>query len=114
MPRRREERMEKLKIAMIGDWDSVVGFKAIGAEAFVASSPEEGPELWESLPLERYAVVMVTEPVYDVLVERITDFAAHEGLPVVMAIPTVSGSLGLGKSMVKKRVVKALGSVLEG
>lgn len=106
--------MEKLKVAMIGDWDSVVGFKAIGVEAFVVASPVDGAALWESLPLERYAVVMITEPVYDVLRERIADFAAHEGLPVVMAVPTVSGSLGLGKTMVKKRVVKALGSVLEG
>ena len=106
--------MEKLKVAIIGDWSSVVGFKAIGVEALVTASPEEGPALWESLPLERYAVVMITEPVYDVLREKVTDFGAHEGLPVVMAVPTVSGSLGLGKSMVKKRVVKALGSVLEG
>jgi vacuolar-type H+-ATPase subunit F/Vma7 len=109
-----KRKMDNLKVAMIGGWSSVVGFKAVGVEAFVAAAPEDGPALWESLPLERYAVVMITEPVYDVLREKIADFPAHEGLPMVLAVPAVSGSLGVGKTMVKKRVVKALGSVLEG
>ncbi len=104
--------MENLKVAMIGGWSSVVGFKAVGVDTYVTSSPQEGPEVWGALPLERYAVVMITEPVYEVLRELAPDFPPHEGLPVVLAVPAVSGSMGIARNVIRKRVVKALGSVI--
>ena len=106
--------MEGLKVAMIGGWSSVAGFRAVGVETYVVASPQEGPEVWETLPRDRYAVVMITEPVYEVLLEKIPDFPALEDLPVVLPVPAISGSTGLGRAGIKKRVVKALGSVIEG
>ena len=39
---------------------------------------------------------------------------ALEDLPVVIAVPAVSGSTGLARAGIKKRVEKALGSTIEG
>ncbi len=105
---------EGMKVAMIGGLTSVIGFKAVGVETYIAAVPEEGPAIWESLPLERYALVMITEPVYRVMLEKVPGFPdLGEDLPVVMAVPAVSGSLGLAREGIKSRVVKALGSTLE-
>lgn len=56
---------------------------------------------------------MITEPVYEVLMERIPDFPGHEEMPVILAIPAIAGSTGAGRAGVKKRVEKALGSVID-
>ncbi len=106
--------METLKVAMIGDWTSVVGFKAVGVEPYIAVRPEDGPEVWNSLPRERYGVIIITEPVYEVLRDSIADFLTSEGLPVILPIPAISGSLGIAKAGARKRVEKALGSVIKG
>lgn len=105
--------MEKLKVAMIGGFTSVAGFKAVGVDAYPVASPQDGPAAWNALPREKYAVVMITEPVYEVLLEQIPDFPALEDLPVVLAVPAVSGATGLSRAGIKKRVEKALGSVIE-
>lgn len=105
--------METLKVAAIGGWSSVAGFKAVGVEPIVAASPADGPAIWDDLAMDRYAVVLITEPVFAALRERTPGFPDHEGLPVVLAIPAVGGSLGLGGEEIRKRVVKALGSVIE-
>ncbi len=71
--------MEKLKVAMIGGFTSVAGFKAVGVETYPVASPQDGPAVWDALPRDRYAVVMITEPVYEVLLERIAGFPRPRG-----------------------------------
>jgi vacuolar-type H+-ATPase subunit F/Vma7 len=105
--------LDGLKVAMIGGMTSVIGFQAVGVETFIAAVPEDGPRIWASLPRERYAVVMITEPVYEVLLDKVPGFPGAEELPVVLAVPAVSGTLGLGKEAIKERIVKALGSVVD-
>ncbi len=105
--------MEELKMAMIGGWSSVFGFKAVGVDPYVVSTPAEAPAVWESLPREDYAVVMVTEPVYEYLRGNVAGFPAHEGLPIVLPVPAVTGSLGIARREIRNKVVKALGSVIE-
>ena len=104
---------EGLKVAMIGGMTSVIGFKAVGVETYIAALPEEGPAIWESLPRERYALVMITEPVYKVLLEEVQGFPGPADLPVILPVPAVSGSLGLAREGIKARIVKALGSVMD-
>lgn len=105
--------MEDMRVAILGDWVSIAGFKAVGVEPYAVEDPESGPESWASIPLERYAVVMVTEPVYEVLRRRIAGFPAHEGLPVILEIPAVTGALGTAKSGIRELMTRALGAVIE-
>ncbi len=105
--------MERLKVAMIGGRTSTLGFKAVGVEAFVVSRPEDGPRIWREMDLSRYALVMVTEPVFEVLEREIPGFAAHGGLPVVMAIPAVTGPRDLAAARIRERVQKAVGADID-
>ncbi len=105
--------MESLKIAILGDWTSIAGFKAVGVTPFAVESPEDGPQAWGSIPLSEYAVVMVTEPVYEVLHQRIAGFPTHEGLPVILEIPAVTGALGTARSGIREMMTRALGAVIE-
>lgn len=91
----------------------MIGFKAVGVETYIAAVPEDGPRIWASLPRERYALVMITEPVYEVLLEKVPGFPDVDELPVVLAVPAVSGTLGLGREAIKGRIVKALGSMVD-
>lgn len=104
---------EAKKVAMIGGLTSVIGFKAVGVETYIAAVPEDGPGIWQSLPLDRYALVIITEPVYSVLLEKVPGFPDPGDMPVIMTVPAVSGSLGLARAAIRSRVVKALGSTLE-
>lgn len=104
--------MEEYKVGMIGDWTSVAGFMAVGVQALVVEEPERGPAVWESLDLERFAVIMVTEPVYEVL-RSDPVFSAHEGLPVIVAVPAVTGSMGIARESIKRKMEKALGAVID-
>ena len=40
------------RIAVIGDWESVMGFRALGLDAYPASSPEEAREIIQKLARE--------------------------------------------------------------
>jgi vacuolar-type H+-ATPase subunit F/Vma7 len=105
--------MENLKVGMLGDWSSTMGFKAVGLQIHAASSKDEIVRLWEAMRGESYAIVIMTEPVFEALLEMEEDFPPREGLPVVLAVPAASGSTGIASSMVRERVIKALGSVVE-
>ena len=109
----RTSRMAGKKVAMIGGRTSTLGFKAVGVETFVAPLPEDGPRIWNQLDLDRYAVIMVTEPVFEVLEREVPGFPPHGGLPVVLAIPAVTGSREIAVARMRERVVKAVGADLE-
>ena len=49
------------KIAVLGDQDSVLGFKALGLDVFPAETVEEGRETLHRLARESYAIVYLTE-----------------------------------------------------
>lgn len=105
--------METYKVAMIGGRTSVLGFKAVGVETYIANIPDDGSAIWEALPRERYAVVMITEPVYEAIVRKIPKISASEGLPVVLVIPAVTGSRGTASASLKKKIDKAVGAIVE-
>ena len=44
------------KIAVMGDMDSVLGFKALGLEVCPVTTPEEGREALHRMAKENYAI----------------------------------------------------------
>lgn len=100
------------KVAVIGDRDSIYGFAALGLDIFpVAESaePVEAGKKLRELAEGEYAVIYITESLASKLegeLERYRD----AGLPAIIPIPGVSGNTGIGMEMVKKSVVKAVGS----
>ena len=96
-------------IAVVGDWDSVMGFRALGLEACPASTPENAREEIKRLATEDYAVIYLTETLAkampDVL-ERYKD----ELRPAIILIPGREGSLGIGKDNIQRAIERAVGA----
>ncbi|MCH5159986.1 MAG: V-type ATP synthase subunit F [Clostridiales bacterium] len=96
------------KIAVIGDKDTVLAFKAVGVEVFDATTPEQAANMLRKLCQGQYAVVLIAEN----LAEQIPDALARaktQPYPAVVPIPTTAVSSGFGLQGIKSDVEKAIG-----
>ena len=97
------------KIAVLGDSDSVLGFRALGLEACPVSDPEEGRQALHRMARENYAIIYMTEALFEALSE-VVDRYREAPLPAIIPIPGVIGNTGIGEALVKKSVEQAVGS----
>lgn len=98
------------KMAVIGDRESILIFKAFGADIFAADEDEilQNKRLINQLASEGYAIILITEQVAQHLSEVLEHFG-RELLPAISVIPSVEGSLGLAELMMRKNVERAVG-----
>lgn len=97
------------QIAVLGDKDSVLGFKALGLSVFPAETADEARAVLRRLAREDCAVVYLTEQ----LAARMeADIARYKDklTPAVILIPGRQGSLGIGMSGIRKAVERAVGA----
>jgi len=97
------------KIAVLGDRDSVLGFKALGIETFTADDAAQARPILRKLGGEEYAVVYVTERLADGMHEEIEAFKDRP-TPAVIVIPGKDGLMGLGMESLKSAVKRAVGA----
>ena len=97
------------KIAAVGNKESVLGFKAIGIDAFPVTETEEAKRTVHSLAKEGYAVIFITEQTAQGIPEILERYAASP-YPAIIPIPSNLGTTGLGMTRLKKNVEKALGA----
>lgn len=97
------------KIAVLGDRDSVMGFKALGLEAFPVSDVQDARVQLHRMARENYAVIYVTEQLAKGLAPDIDKYI-DSVTPAVILIPGRAGSLGLGSSALKSAVERAVGA----
>ncbi|MDO4473344.1 MAG: V-type ATP synthase subunit F [Eubacteriales bacterium] len=96
------------KIAVIGDYDSVYGFAALGIEIFPVSDPVAAGEKLHRLATE-YGVIYITEHLAAGLQSEIEKYADRV-TPAIIQIPGTSGNTGEGIRGVRRCVEKAVGS----
>ena len=97
------------KIGVIGDKDSILGFKAVGMSVFPVTNPLEAQEILEKLAGEQYGVIYITEQVAKDIVPVIDKYSEQK-FPAIIPIPGNQGSLGIGMQGVKKSVERAVGA----
>lgn len=97
------------KIGVIGDKDSVLGFKAIGLYVYPVTSSKQAEDTLKKLAHEDFAVILITEQVAMQIPETIDRYKTTP-FPAVIPIPNNSGSTGFGMKNVKANVEKAIGS----
>ncbi len=96
------------KVGVIGDHDSIIGFKALG---MTIGPADTGPQAlvylrqWEA---EHYAVIFITEPLAAANQTLLTSLRNRK-LPAIIPIPAQHGSTGLGMSQVRESLRKAVG-----
>ena len=99
----------RYKIAVLGDKDSVLGFKALGLDVYPAETVEEARKTLHTLAKGDYAVVYLTEQ-YAAGMEADVARYMDEMTPAVILIPGKDGSLGIGMANVKSAVERAVGA----
>ena len=99
----------RYKIAVLGDKDSVLSFKALGLDVYPAETVEEARKTLHTLAKGDYAVVYLTEQ-YAAGMEADVARYKDELTPAVILIPGKDGSLGIGMANVKSAVDRAVGA----
>ena len=96
-------------IAVVGDWDSVMGFRALGLETHPVSSPEHAREEIRRLAKEDCAVIYLTETLAKSLPDVLNRYK-DELRPAIILIPGREGSLGIGKDNIQRAIERAVGA----
>jgi len=97
------------KIAVIGDKDSILGFKALGVSIFPVNSSDEASNSLKEARDEGYAIIFITEP-YLEQIEDLIDDLNRSVLPAVIPIPDNKGSTGIAMERMRRTVEKAVGA----
>ena len=97
------------KIAVLGDRDSVLGFKALGLDIFPVEGVEEGRQTLHKLAKEEYAIIYVTAQLAQTIQADIDRYKTAV-TPAVILIPGKTGSLGRGAQALLSAVARAVGA----
>lgn len=95
------------KIAIIGNADSVLAFKAGGADAYGAKNAAEAKEKLKEIAA-KYSVIFITDDLtaeMDGYLKRFSETA----YPIVLPVPGKNGSSGYSAQKLKERSERALG-----
>ena len=96
-------------IAVIGDWESVMGFRALGLDTYPVTSLEEARKTVHDLAKTDCAVIYLTETLAKDMPD-VLDRYKDEIQPAIILIPGREGPLGLGQTALKAAVERAVGS----
>lgn len=97
------------KIAVVGDKDSILAFKALGVDVFTAYESEETRRVVDFLARNNYGIIFITEQLAKLIPDTIERYN-KEIIPAVILIPSNRGSLNIGMDKINERVEKAVGT----
>lgn len=97
------------KIAVLGDRDSVLGFKALGLDTFFVESADEARRTLHNLAHDEYAIIYITEQLSEAISADIARYKTAV-TPAVILIPGKSGSLGLAARALQSAIERAVGA----
>lgn len=98
------------KIAVLGDRESVMGFKALGLEVVSAETVAQARKTLHKMARSgEYAIIYLTE---QYAVEMGDEVAKYKDLPTpaIILIPGKAGSLGIGMKNITDSVERAVGA----
>lgn len=97
------------KVAVMGDYDSIYGFSALGIDIYPVKEKDEAKATLKKLVVGEYAIIYVVESVAKDLTEEIDKYKESIS-PAIILIPGISGNTGEGVAQVKSFVEQAVGS----
>ncbi|HPJ75401.1 MAG: V-type ATP synthase subunit F [Clostridia bacterium] len=95
------------KAAVIGRHDDILAYKAVGFTAYDVEEAEFR-DIVRSLDKQEYAVIFVTEEIYEKNAEVIDKYT-DKVLPAFIAIPGMNGTTGIGMMNVRRCTERAIG-----
>ena len=98
------------KIAVLGDRESVMGFKALGLDVHTAESLDEAQIALHTMAKSgEYAVIYMTEQFAAEMQAEVAQYK-DQLIPAIILIPGKAGSLGIGMANVTLAVERAVGA----
>ena len=97
------------KIAAVGDKDTALAFKSVGAAAFIPVSPEDADLTLKRLVKEQYSVIFISESLASSISDTLRVLKTRT-YPAIVPIPSASGASGFARQGLKKDIEKAIGA----
>lgn len=98
------------KIAVLGDRESVLGFKALGLDVYPAETAEEARKELHRLARDgETAIIYLTEQFAAQMQDEVKKYK-DEVMPAIILIPGKAGSLGIGMQNITDSVERAVGA----
>lgn len=95
------------KMAILGEGDSVLAFKAGGVDAFYASGREDAKDILRKLAKE-YSIIFITEKLAAEMDDLLKKFN-ESPYPIILPVPSGDGTDGYAAQKLKVRMERALG-----
>lgn len=95
------------KVAIIGDGEAVLAFRAAGVDTYTATDAQIAKETLRKCA-KKYKVILVS----DVFCKELDDWLKRflqEAYPVIVPVPTGEGSNGYAEEKMKEQMERALG-----
>lgn len=96
------------KIGVVGDSDSVIGFKSLGIDVYPATG-DDIMKVINRLATDGYAIIFVTEQAAEIAAETIARYKTSP-FPAIIPIPGNRGTTGFGINGIHANVEKAIGA----
>ncbi len=96
------------QVAVVGDRDTVVGYRAIGMTVVALDDPAEAVPALEALIRNNVAVIFLTETIAEQHEAYLSDLRKQR-LPAIIPIPSMEGSTGFGMKQIQEAVRRAVG-----
>ena len=97
------------KIGVVGDSDSILGFKALGLDVYPVSGGDETSNTIFQLATGGYAIIFVTEQAAEAAAEMIDRYKTSP-FPAIIPIRGNRGATGIGLKNIRANVEKAIGA----
>ena len=97
------------KIALIGNRETIIGFKLLGVSIFPVKKKEESVEILNILVKEEYAVIFITEEIGCQIIEEI-EILQKTSFTSITIIPSKSEKNYLGLKILRNNIEKAIGT----
>ena len=96
-------------IGVIGDYESICGFSAIGFSIFPVESVEQAKKELKTLAGSKFGIIYITEPLME---QMKSDCAVYDdtATPCIVPLPTHTDATGFAKTRLKHCVERAIGS----
>lgn len=97
------------KVAVVGDKDSILAFKALGIDAFPVIDKDEARKTVDRIASNGYGIIFITEQMASLIPETIERYN-NQIIPSIILIPSNQGTLNIGMDKINKNVEKAVGT----
>jgi len=104
--------MSSYSLAIVGPKETILGWKALGFDAFSAVNPAEALEQLKTIKLEKekYAIIFITETLLMQIPPEEYRKLAKGALPAIIPVPDSTGSKGFGFKRLTRMIEQAVGS----